>query len=158
MNFQMFKLDLEKERNQRSNCQHPLDRWKSKRVPENPLLLLHWLCQSLWLCGSQQTVENSSRDENTRPPDLPSEKSECRSRRNRTGHGTMDWLKIGKGVHQGCILSPRSMQSTSCEMLGWMTHKLESRLLGRNINNLRYTDEELKSLLMKVKEDVKKLA
>ena len=50
------------------------------------------------------------------------------------------------------------MQSTSCEMLGWMTHKLESRLLGRNINNLRYTDEELKSLLMKVKEEVKKLA
>ena len=70
----------------------------------------------------------------------------------------MDWLKIGKGVHQGCILSPRSMQSTSCEMLGWMTHKLESRLLGRNINNLRYTDEELKSLLMKVKEEMKKLA
>ena len=76
----------------------------------------------------------------------------------RTGHGTMDWLKIGKGVHQGCILLPCSMQSTSCEMLGWMTHKLESRLLGRNINNLRYTDEELKSLLMKVKEEVKKLA
>ena len=89
---------------------------------------------------------------------LAPEKPVCRSRRNRTGHETMDWLKIGKGVHHGCILSPCSMQSTSCEMLGWMTHKLESRLLGRNINNLRYTDEELKSLLMKVKEEVKKLA
>ena len=55
---------------------------KSNRVPEKHLLLLHWLCQSLWLCGSQQTVENSSRDGNTRPPDLPPEKSVCRSRRN----------------------------------------------------------------------------
>ena len=53
------------------------------------------------------------------------------------------------------------MQSTSCEMLGWMKHKLESRLLG-NINKLKYADdntlmaeseEELKSLLMKVKEE-----
>ena len=79
VNFQMFKLDLEK-RNQRSNCQHPLDHWKSTRVPEKHLL--YWLRQSLWLCGSQQTVENSSRDGNTRPPDLPPEKSVCSSRSN----------------------------------------------------------------------------
>ena len=39
--------------------QHPLDHQKSKRVPEKHLLLLHWLWESLWLCGSQQTVENS---------------------------------------------------------------------------------------------------
>ena len=48
----------------------------------------------------------------------------------RTGHGT-DWFQIGKGVRQGCILSPAYltyMQSTSCEMSGWMKHKLESRL------------------------------
>ena len=60
-------------------------RWiirKSKRIPEKHLFLLYWLCQSLWLCGSQQTVENSSRDVNTRPPDLPPEKSVCRSRSN----------------------------------------------------------------------------
>ena len=54
VNFQMFKLVLEKaERNQRSNCQHPLDHQKSKRIPEKHLFLLYWLCQSLWLCGSQ---------------------------------------------------------------------------------------------------------
>ena len=41
--------------------------------------LLYWLHQSLWLCGSQQTVENSERDGNTRPPDLPLEKPVCRS-------------------------------------------------------------------------------
>ena len=55
-----------------------MDHQKSKRVPEKHLLL-YWLCQSLWLCGSQQTVENSERDGNTRPPDLPPEKSVCRS-------------------------------------------------------------------------------
>ena len=57
------------------------------------------------------------------------------------------------------------MQSTSCEILGWTKHKLESRLLGENINNLRYADdttlmaeseEELKNLLMKVKEESEK--
>ena len=52
---------------------------KSKRVPEKHLLLLYWLHQSLWLCGSQKTVENSERDGNTRPPDPPLEKSVCRS-------------------------------------------------------------------------------
>ena len=50
--FQMFKLDIEKERNQRSNCQHPLDHRKSKRIPEIHLLLLYWLHQSLWLCAA----------------------------------------------------------------------------------------------------------
>ena len=77
--FQMFKLDLERQRNQRSNCQHPLDHQKSKRVPEKLLFLLYWLCQSLWLYVSQQRVENSERDGNTRPLDLPPEKSVCRS-------------------------------------------------------------------------------
>ena len=49
----------------------------------------------------------------------------------RTRHGTTDWFQIGKGVCQGCLLSPclfNLMQSTSCKMLGWMMHKLESRL------------------------------
>ena len=66
-------------RNRRSNCQHLLDHQKSKRVPEKYLLLLYWLWQSLWLCESQETVENSARDGNTRPPELPPEKSVCRS-------------------------------------------------------------------------------
>ena len=60
-----------------------------------------------------------------------------------------------------------SMQSISCEMLGWMNHKLESRLLEEVINNLRYADtttlmaeseEELKTLLMMVKEESEKAA
>ena len=68
-----------RQRNQISNCQHPLDHWKIQRVPEKHLFLLYWLCQSLWLCGSQYTVENSERDRNTRPPDLHLEKPICRS-------------------------------------------------------------------------------
>ena len=55
---------------------------KKARVPVKHLLLLYWVCQSIWLYGSQQTVENSSRNGNTRPPDLPPEKSVCRSRSN----------------------------------------------------------------------------
>ena len=51
----------------------------------------------------------------------------------RTGHGTIDWFKIGKAIRQGCIFHPAyltSVQSTSCEMPNWMMHKLESRFLG----------------------------
>ena len=51
---------------------------KARGFQKNPLLLLYWLYQSVWLCESQHTMENSSRDGNTRPPDLPPEKSLCR--------------------------------------------------------------------------------
>ena len=86
----------------------------------------------------------------------------------RTGYGTMDWFKIGKKVHQGCKCHPAYLtytQSTLCEMLDCMNHKLESRLPREISNNLRYVDdtslmaeskEELKSLLMKVKEESEK--
>ena len=74
-------------------------------------------------------------------------------------------LKLGKEYIKTIYCHPAYltyMQNTSCEMLGWMKHKLESRLPGGNINNLRYADdttliaeseEELKSLLIKVKEE-----
>ena len=83
--------------------------WSSKKQESCRinLLLLYWLCQRFWLCGSQQTVENSSRDGNTRPPDLPPEKSIAGQEATiRTRHGKTDWFQIGKGVCQGCILSP----------------------------------------------------
>ena len=78
VNFQMFKLDSEKA----EEPEIKLPTFIGSRVPEKYLLLLYWLCQSFWLHGSQQTVENSSRDGKTRPPDLPLEKSVCRSRSN----------------------------------------------------------------------------
>ena len=81
VNFQMFKLDLKRQRNQRSNCQHPLDHRKSKRIPEQHLLLLIDYAKA-FDCVDHNKLENSERDWNNRPPDLPSEKSVCRSRSN----------------------------------------------------------------------------
>ena len=102
VNSRMFKLVLEKA--EEPEIKLPmLDHGKSKRVPEKHLFLLYWLCQTLWLCGSQETVENSERDGNTRPSDLPLPAGQEASVR--TGHGTTDWFRIGKGVCQGCVLS-----------------------------------------------------
>ena len=86
----------------------------------------------------------------------------------RTGHGTTDWLQIGKGVHQGCILSP-SLFNLYAEYImrnaGLNEAQAGITIAGRNINNLRYADDttlmaeskELKSLLMKVKEESEKV-
>ena len=111
---------------------------------------------------------NSERDGNTRPPDLPPEKSVFRSRSNRTGHGTTDWFQIRKGVRQGCILSPCLFNLYAVYVK--RNARLDEaqagiKIAGRSINNLRYADdstlmaeseEELKSLLMKVKEESEK--
>ena len=82
VNFQMFKLDLKGRgtRDQIANTHWIIE--KVREFQKKHPLLLYWLCQSLWLLGTQQTVENSSRDGNTRPPDLPPEKPKCRSRSN----------------------------------------------------------------------------
>src|SRR5574342_181906 len=86
----------------------------------------------------------------------------------RTGHGTTDWFQIGKGVCQGCILSP-CLFNLYAEYIMRNTGLDEAqagmKIAGRNINNLRYADntslmaegEELKSLLMKVKEESEKV-
>ena len=87
----------------------------------------------------------------------------------RTGHGTMDWFKIGKGVCQGYILSP-FLFNLYVEYIMWNARLDESqagiKIAGRNINNLRYADhttlvtetkEELKSLLIQVKEESEKV-
>ena len=81
----------------------------------------------------------------------------------------MNWFKIGKGVHQGCILSP-CLCNFYAEYIMWSARLDEAqagiKIAGRNINHLRYTDdttlmaeseEELKSLLMKVKEESEKV-
>ena len=58
-------------------------------------------------CVDHNRLENSERDGTTKPPDLPLEKSVCRSEATAgTGYGTTEWFQIGKGVCQGCILSP----------------------------------------------------
>ena len=63
-------------------------------------------CTKAFDCVDHNKLENSERDGNTTPPDLPPEKSVCGSGSNRTRYETTDWLQIRKGIHQGCILSP----------------------------------------------------
>ena len=87
----------------------------------------------------------------------------------RGGHGTIDWFQIGKGVHEGCILSP-CLFNFYADFIkrntGLDEAKAGIRIAKRNINNLRFADdttlmaeseEELKSLLMKVKEKSEKV-
>ena len=86
----------------------------------------------------------------------------------RTGHGTTDWSQNGKGVRQGCILSPCLFNSYAGYIMqnaGLVDSQAEIKIAGRNISNLRYTDDttimaesedELKILLMKVKEESEK--
>ena len=87
----------------------------------------------------------------------------------RTGHGTTDWFQIEKGVHQGCILTP-CLFNFYAENITWNSRldvaQAGIKIAGRNINNLRNADdttfvaeseEELKSLLMKVKEESEKV-
>ena len=103
------------------------------------------------------------RDGNTRPPELSLEKPVYKSGSNRTGHETTDWFQIGKGVCQGCILSPCLFNFyAECIMRNPGLEEAQAgiKIARRNINNLRYADdttlmaeseEELKSLLMKCK-------
>ena len=87
----------------------------------------------------------------------------------RTGHGTIDWFQIGKGVHQGCILSPCLFKLNAEYIMrntGLDKAQAGINIARRNINHLSYVDdttlmaeseEELKSLLMKVKEESEKV-
>ena len=87
----------------------------------------------------------------------------------RTGHGTTDWFQMGKGARQGCILSPclfNFYAEYTMRNAGLEEAQAGIKIAGRNINNLRYADdttlmaeseEKLKSLLMKVKEETEKV-
>ena len=87
----------------------------------------------------------------------------------RSGHGTTDWFQTGKGVHQGCILSPCLVNLYAKYIMrnaGLDEAQVGIKITGRNRNNLRYADDttfmaeseqELKSLLMKVKEESEKV-
>ena len=103
----------------------------------------HLICLLRYLCASQEVTR-------------------------RTGHGRADWFQIGKGVHQGCILAP-CLFNLYAEYIVQNAETDEAqvgiKIAGRNINNLRYADdttlmaesEELKSLVMKVKEESEKV-
>ena len=171
VNFQIFKLVLEKAEEPEIKLPTSAASWKKKEFQKNIYFCfidyakafdcvdhnrlwkilkemgipdhLTWLLQNLY-AGQEATVK--------------------------TRHGTMDWFKIRKGVHQGCIVSPY-LFNLYAEYIIWNARLDEAqagvKIARRNINNLRYADdttlmaeseEELKSLLMKVKEESEKLA
>ena len=114
-------------------------------------------------------MENSERDENTRPPFLPTEKVYAGQEATvRNGHETTDWFQIGKGVCQGCILSPCSFNLYAEYIMrtaGPNEAQAGIRIAREHVNDLRYEDdttlmaeskEELKRLLMNVKQESEK--
>ena len=120
------------QRNQRSNCQHLLDHRKSKRVPEKQLLLLYWLppkpltmwitanCGKFWKRWEYQTTL------------LASWEICIQVKKQQLEPDMVQWTgsKLGKEYVKAVYCHPTYMQSTSCEMLGWMKHKVESGFLG----------------------------
>ena len=131
VNFQMFK---KRQRNQRSSCQHPLDHQKSKWVPEK-----HQLC-FIYYNKVFDCVDHNKLWKILKVMGIPDHLTHLL--RNLyagqeatvwTGHGTTDWFQRGKGVCQGCMLSPCLFNLYAEYIMrnaDWMKHKLESRLPG----------------------------
>ena len=101
---------LKRQRNQRSNCQHQLDHRKSKRIPEKHLPLLHWpllhWCAKVfvWITTNWKILKEMGIPDHLTC--LLRNLYTGQETRVRSQYGTMDWFKPGKGVRQGCILSP----------------------------------------------------
>ena len=154
MNFQVFKLDLEKA--EKPEIKLPTSTGslkKSKSIPEKHLFLLSWLCQSLWL------LDHNKLWKILKEMGIPDHLT-CLLRNLyagqeatvRTGHGPTDWFQIGKGVHQGCRLSPCLFNFyTECIMRNAGLEEAQAgiEISGENINNLRFADDT--TLWQKVK-------
>ena len=171
MNFQMFKLDLEKAEEPEIKLPTSVGSLKkqesSRKTSASVLLtmpkpLTVWITTNLWKILKEMGISD-------RLTCLLRNFYAGQEARVRTGHGTTDWLQIRKGVCQGCILSACLFNV----YIGYIMRNVELveaqagiKIAGRNINNLRYADntnfmaesKELKSLLMKVKRRVKKMA
>ena len=133
-NFQMIKLVLEKAEEPEIKLPTSTGSSKAREFQKNIYFCFTDYAKA-FDCVDHKKLENSERDGNTRPPDLPLRNLYAGQEAIvRTGHGTTNWFQIGKGVCQGCILSlclfNFYIQSTSWETLGWKKHKLESRLPG----------------------------
>ena len=166
-NFQMFKLDLEKAEEPDIKLPTSIGSPK-KQESSRKTSILYWLCQAfdcldhnkLWKILQEMGI-----------PDhltwLLRNLYAGQEATVRNGHGTTDWFQIGKGVRQGCILSPYLLNFYA-ECIMWNARLDEAqagiKTARRNINNLRYVDdttlmaeneEELRSFLVKVKVDLK---
>ena len=158
----------ENQRNQRSNHQHPLDHRKAREFQKNIDFCFTDYAKA-FDCVDHNILWKILKEMGT--PDhltcLLRNLYAGQEATVRTGHGTSDRFQIGKGVRQGCILSPRLFNLYAEYIMrnaGLEEAQAGIKIAGRNINNLRYADdstlmaeseEELKSLLMKVKESEK---
>ena len=135
MNFQMFKLDLEKAGEPEiklSTSSGSLKKQESSRKTSVSALLTMPQPLTVWITTNCAKIlqEMGIQDHLTC---LLRNLYAAQEATVRTGHGTTDWFQIGKGVHQGCILSPCLFNLYAeyiMTMLGWKKHKLESRLPG----------------------------
>ena len=140
-----------------------MDHQKSKRVPDNFCFID---CAKVFDCMNHNRLWKIHKEIGIPEHLTCLLRNLCAGQdiRVRTGHGTTDWFQIGKGVHQGCILSP-CLFNFYAEYIMRNTGLEEAqagiKIARKNINNLRYVDdtslmeeseEELRSLLMKVKE------
>ena len=159
----MFKLVLEKA--EEPEIKLPTNHWiiEKARVPEKHLLLLYWLCQSLYYVDHNKLWKILQ--ETGIPDHLTSLLRKIYAGQEatvRTRHTATDRFQMGKGVRQGCIMSP-CLCNLYAEYImrnaGLGEAQARIKIAGRNINNLRYMDdttltaqtEELKNLLRRVK-------
>ena len=170
MNFQMFKLVLEKAEEPEIKLLTSAASWKKQEssrktsvstLSTTPKPLTVWITTN-WKMLQEMGIPNHLTC-------LLRNLYAGQEATVRTGHGTMDWFQTGKGVRQGCILSPCLFNLyTEYIMQNAELDEAQAgiKVAGRNINNLRYADdttlmaeyeEELKSLLMKVKEESEKV-
>ena len=165
----MFKLDLEKAEEPEVKLPTSVGSSKKQESSRKTSTSALWLCQILWLCGSQQTGKFLKRW--VYQTTWPASWEICMQvKKQQLELSIEQWTgsKLGKKYIKAIYCHPAyltSMQSTSWETLGWKKHKLES-IARRNISKLRYADdttlmaeseEELISLLMKVKEESEKV-
>ena len=171
MNFQLFKLDLGKA--EEPEVKLPTSAGSSKKQESSrkiPISALLTMPKPLTVC---LTINRKILKEMGIPDHLTCLLRNLYAGQEatvRTGHGTTDWFQIGKGLHQGCILSPCLFNFYAEYIMrnaGLEEAQSGIKIAGRNINNFRYADdttlmaeseEELKSLLMKVKLESEKLA
>ena len=169
MNFQVFKLDLEKA--EEPEIKLPTSTGSSKKQESS----IKTSTSALLTTPKPLTVWNSTNWKLLKEMGIPDHLT-CfltnlyagQEATVRTGHGTIGWFKIGRVAHQGCILSPCLFNFYAEYIMrnaGLEEAQAGIKMAGRSINNLRYADdttlmaenEELESLLMKVKEESEKV-
>ena len=138
---QSNNLVLENTRNQKSNCQHPRDHRKSKRVPEKSIYFCFIAYAKAFNCVDHHKLWKIMKEMG-----IPGHLS-CLWRNLyadqetaiRTGHGTINWFQIGKGVCQGCILSSCifNLYADIMRNAGLEEAQAGIKIAGRNINHLR---------------------